>query len=133
TQCTLHIGAISFFRGDTLEFFWRDPEHAGEPIPVPDPDSYWQSYYSPLLETYRSRAGALLVRPTDVDVQGLTPIAELDLSIGIHPTIASLLLASNWRDAREAAKAIGSELAAAAYKPDGIIVKAGPSWLERRH
>src|SRR5690606_34970662 len=24
--CALHVGAITYFRGDTLQFYWRDPE-----------------------------------------------------------------------------------------------------------
>lgn len=44
--CMLHIGAITFFRNDALEFYWRDPEpRLGESIEIPDPRNVWVAYY----------------------------------------------------------------------------------------
>src|SRR5262245_24342616 len=39
TPCSLHVGALTFFRNDAIEFYWRDPEGGtGEPIQLPNPD-----------------------------------------------------------------------------------------------
>jgi hypothetical protein len=58
SSCTLHVGAITFFRNDAIEFFWRDPGPvAREPIEIPNPEPAWQAYYSPFVETYKSFGG----------------------------------------------------------------------------
>jgi hypothetical protein len=129
TKCTLHIGAITFFRNETLEFFWCDPEPAvGEPIVIPNPEPGWRMYYSPFVETLRRFAGST-VSPTHA--KSLVPVEGLDLSIGMHPAIAASLLEADWHGARGLAKELRSEFASGGYQPDGLRVKAGPSWSDR--
>jgi hypothetical protein len=57
TACTLHIGAVTYFRGDALNFFWRDPpQEYGRSIEVPLDTNVWQYYYEPILHaTGRNR------------------------------------------------------------------------------
>jgi hypothetical protein len=125
TRCTLHVGAITFFRNDTLEFFWRDPDPVvRERIEIPDPGPTWRAYYSPFVETYQSRTLSVLGRLPPVSVQ------EMDLTIGMHPVIAPLLLEGDWQRAREVARERRDELASDGYQADGFLVKAGPSWHE---
>lgn len=127
TPCTLQIGAITFFRNDTLEFFWRDPEPSpGERIELPEPGSAWGAYYSPLVHAYQT----FLARSPSVS-EALVSISEFDLSIGIHPAIISFLLASDWQGARAVAREHRSEFVSSGYQPDGLLVKAGASWLDR--
>jgi hypothetical protein len=120
TNCILHIGAITFFRNDTLEFFWRDPEpHRGQPIAIPDPEPFWGAYYSPFVEVYRRFAGTT---PGPPDAGTMVAIDELDLSIGMHPAVASLLLARDWQRARTVAREHSEEFASHEYEPDGPII-----------
>jgi hypothetical protein len=129
TTCTLHVGAITFFRNDTLEFCWRDPDpEVRGPIEIPDPEPAWQTYYSPFVDTYRSFAARMVSAP---DAQDLVPIGEMDLSVGMHPTVAPLLLHGDWQRTREVARELHEEFASSGYQPDGLLVKAGPSWLGR--
>ena len=65
------------------------------------------------------------------DAQALVSIAEFDLSIGIHPAIISFLLTSDWQTARAVAREHRSEFVSSGYQADGLMVKAGASWLER--
>jgi hypothetical protein len=54
TFCSLQIGAITFFRNNSLEFFGRDPDPTdGERIELPEPNSAWGAYYAPLVQAYR--------------------------------------------------------------------------------
>lgn len=128
-NCALHVGAIMFFQNNTLQFFWRDPEPvADEPIRLPDPASFWGAYYSPFVEAYRS-----FERPELPSLDPIAPVSieQLDLSLGIHPGVASLLLGGDWQAARQVATRLSREFAASGYQPDGLLLKAGPSWLRR--
>ena len=98
TDCSLHIGAISFFRRDELEFHWRDPEpeepEKAEPFEIQLPNDAWRHYYGPALA---------LATELDTD-----HIAEdrtaLDVKIEIHPEILERLKRGAWTDARLLAK-----------------------------
>lgn len=105
--------------------FWRDPEPShGEPIEIPDPQLVWGAYYSPFVEAYRAFVQPSAAMP---DERAPVSIARLDLSIGLHPAIASLLLAANWQRARSVARELRSEFISTGYLPDGLLVKAGTS------
>jgi hypothetical protein len=126
TNCTLHVGAITFFRNEALEFFWRDPGPvAREPIEIPDPEPAWQAYYSPFVEIYKNFAGPTV----SAEAQPLVSVEEMDLSIGMHPVVAPLLLEGNWQRAREAARHHREALTG--YQTDGLLVQTGPSWQAR--
>ena len=53
TDCSLNIGAITFFRKDKLEFYWCDPDPEEperlEPMAVHVPEDAWGFYYGPAL------------------------------------------------------------------------------------
>lgn len=127
TACTLHIGAITYFRSDVVEFYWRDPTPVPrEPIVLPNPN--WRAYYEPIVEVIRSRGGETEV---GLPAGALVPIEALDLYIGIHPMIAPSLFASNWERARAIAIEAREEFIPRGFQPDGLMVKAGPTWHER--
>jgi hypothetical protein len=126
--CILHVGAITFFRNDAVEFYWRDPEPAGREIPLPNPDFAWRNYYEPITEVIRSRVE--LTAPA-LDTSAPVPIEELDLTVQLHPKIAPILLASGWQAARDMARESRDELASGGFQPDGLLVNAGPTWFER--
>jgi hypothetical protein len=58
------------------------------------------------------------------------PIEELDLTVQIHPKIAPIPLASDWQAAREMARESLEEFVSGGFQPDGLLVKAGPTWFE---
>jgi hypothetical protein len=125
-----HIGAFSYFRSDVLEFYWEDPPGDGavaRPINVEVTEEVWRYYYSPVLELIRSRPDHL-----DAVSNGrLTAIEELDIEIGILPEVLKLVEAEHWDRARFVAEQATSELPDSGYRPDGIRVVAGPTWLRR--
>jgi hypothetical protein len=128
-NCALHIGAITFCRNDTFEFFWRDPNPiAGERIELPDAGPAWEAYYSAFVDTYRSFAGRT---GSPSDMPPLVSVEEMDLSIGMHPAIRLPLLEGDWQRAREIAREQGGEFALNGFQADGLLVKAGSSWLDR--
>jgi hypothetical protein len=129
TNCTLHVGAITYYRNDILQFYWRDPEpRAREPIKIPRPGNEWRDYYSPFVDTYRTYAA---------DTEQVTApepaigVAELDLTLKMHPSMAELLMESDWQGARRRARELRAEFEKSGYQPDGLLVKAGDSWLSR--
>jgi hypothetical protein len=129
TPCTLHVGAITFFRNDAVEFYWRDPEPgAREPIEIPNPEFGWRTYWEPVVQVARSRGG---VAAPEREASVLVQVQELDLGVGIHAEIAPALFASDWRRARLIARERRDEFVDEGFQPDGLLVKAGQSWSER--
>ena len=65
-------------------------------------------------------------RPVSVD--------ELDFQIGVHRSVAEYLAGGDWDGARRRASEMAKEFAEKpGFWPDGLIVKAGPSWSRRRY
>ena len=128
TACTLHIGAVTYFRGDTLNFYWRDPPpEYGREIEVPFDDDAWRYYYGPIVETIRGTDFEALRRDTD----HLVPVEGADLQVGVHPVVARYLVDEQWEHARAAATEAQAEISSAGYQPDGLKVAAGKSWSAR--
>jgi len=117
-NCSLHIGAISFFRHETLEFHWRDPDpedaNTIDPIQVDLQEDAWRHYYAPTLAL--ASAGQSDSR------------ADADVSVQVHDAVLELLLAGKWAAARLRAQELGPELKRGAYRADGLKVVAGDSW-----
>lgn len=125
--CALHIGSIMYYRGDTLQFYWRDPEPSRrEQIDVPLSDDDWGEYYRFFMEAYRFYSSENGMS------DGAVRIKELDLALSIHPAIAQLLSSSNWREARLKARELGPAFKESGFRPDGLCVIAGASWLNER-
>ena len=90
TDCSLHVGAVSYFRRDELEFHWRDPDTEDaetlEPIKVTLPEDAWRCYYAPAL-------ALATAEPKDARTAA-------DVKLEVHDTILDLLLAGDWAAAR---------------------------------
>ena len=129
TDCTYHIGAITFFRNDAIEFYWRDPEpRTPAPIPLRSPEVGWRAYYEPFTEILRTRRG----EAPEVSGNPVSALVEeLDVRIVAHGSIAPLLIASDWQAARRIARELRHEILSNGFQPDGLRVEAGPSWLQR--
>ena len=121
TDCSLHVGAISYFRRDELEFHWRDPDaeeaETLEPIKVSLPEDAWRYYYGPALA---------LATAESKDAR-----AAADVKVEIHDAILELLLAGDWAAARTRAGELGSTLRERGFGTDGLRVVAGDSWRRR--
>ena len=121
TDCSLHVGAISYFRRDELEFHWRDPDaeeaETLEPIKVSLPEDAWRYYYGPAL-------ALAMAEPKDAR-------AAADVKVEIHDAILELLLAGDWAAARTRAGELGPALRERGFRTDGLKVVAGDSWRKR--
>lgn len=129
STCQLHVGCITFFRNDTIEFYWRDPEpDQDNGMELPETPAMWRAYYEPFYRAYRDAA-------TDTEVgqaaDGIVRLDELDISLAIHPKIEKLLNEQNWAAARVAASDLREEFEKLGYHADGLRVMAGQSWLSR--
>lgn len=125
-DCSLHVGAISYFRQDSLEFHWRDPEPQGseklEPLAVDLPDDAWGHYYAP----------ALAMHNAGESKEMSAALAAADLEVEIHPAVGEWLVAGEWEAARSLAIENGRALLERGFRPDGLKVTAGKSWAHQR-
>jgi hypothetical protein len=126
----LHIGSFAYFRSDVLEFYWQDPPQetpVKRPIEVTGSEEIWRYYYSPVLELIRARLDRAGVEGGEQSVR----IEELDVEIRMLTEVLSLLFDGAWNRARRVAEDITAKRPDAGFKPDGIRVIAGSSWLHR--
>ncbi len=130
STCQLHIGCITFFRSDAIEFYWRDPEpEKSGGMELPETPLMWRAYYESFYSAYR---GAIAdadaaAKPTD----GFARMPVLDISLAVHPKIEKLLNDENWAAARAVATEMQEEFQKTGYQPDGLKVAAGDSWSDR--
>ncbi|HNY70259.1 MAG TPA: hypothetical protein PKH14_05680 [Syntrophorhabdus sp.] len=128
TPCSLHVGAITFFSNDALQFYWCDPvSEVKNPIEIQFSDEAWQYYYAPIMQiiTKATRMGSLQKEGA------IIPIEELDLQVSIHPAVEKYLLQREWSSAVKAAFEAKDEMIEAGYQPDGLAVRAGDTWHTR--
>ena len=122
-NCSLHVGAIAFFRQDELVFHWRDPEAEEpeilDPIEVSLEQDAWRCYYEP--------AFVMAVHPDRTNLPGAR--ATADVGVEIHSVIRELLMEGAWTEARARAHKLQRELAEKGFQPDGVRVVAGDSWF----
>jgi len=126
--CALHVGAITYFRGDVLHLYWRDPtpkeRHASVEVRVSG--DAWQYYYAPIVDIVRSSQPDAL----SAGINAVVAVEGLDLEVGVHRAIGRHLLAEEWEGAQQAAAEASREIAEDGYQPDGLLVRAGESWHE---
>jgi hypothetical protein len=117
----LNIGAITFFRNGILEFFWRDPEvPRSRRISLQLPTNAWDHYYA--LVRGLMDAGDL----TREDGIVWTTVEGADIQVGLQMEV--------WSALKEHGGAVAKELAGRlpkhdSWNADGILVRAGQSWL----
>ena len=119
------VGAITYFAGETLRFFWRDPEpdpRVRSPIEVECMPSVWRHHYAPLIELVRTIPGAYEAMRHRAS---LWPVEGADLEFGIHPRVIEALEDQRQADPRPDARWFADD---DRYRPDGIAVAAGDSW-----
>ena len=122
TPTLLHVGAMSYFRSDALEFYWVDPDpedaEALEPLKVKLPEDAWRHYYAPAL-------ALATAEPTEARTAA-------DVNVEVHDTILDLLVAGDWAAARRRATELGPALQKGGFRADGLKVVAGKSWRRKR-
>jgi hypothetical protein len=129
-DCTLHIGAITYFKNDVLQFYWRDPvPEKGKRIEVSLPKDAWRYYYEPVTQLVARNRDDQIRMQKESGV--LVSIPDLDIQVGIHPVVAEPLFHNQWDRAHEVAMRAAEEIAQAGYQRDGLVVKAGDSWRRR--
>lgn len=122
--CTLHIGAITYFRADTLQFYWCDPPaQSRDELRIETPPDVWREYYRPIADAIERRSGFQ-------DGRGRFVIAGADLEVDVHPSVERPLMERRWEAAHRAAVETRDDLSSD-YQTDGLVVKAGPSWRSR--
>lgn len=127
--CSLHVGAITYFKNDTVQFYWVDPPaNEKRQIRVPFDDEAWRAYYLPAWQAINS-AGSDGASAAGAVLSAFLP--ELDIKVAVHPVVATHLADEAWGEAQRAAEERREELAAEGYRPDGLMVRAGDSWLRR--
>ena len=127
--CSLHIGAITYFRGDEIHFYWRDPlPEEDKVIEVDIPADAWQHYYRPVAEIVRNRNAEVKMEHRDSAGNLRVPVESCDLNIHIHRAIENHLLAEEWDAVRKAAVEAGEAISNDGYRPDGLLVQAGEWW-----
>lgn len=128
TPCTLHVGALTYFRGDSLHFYWRDPTPRNElGVDAPMSGDAWMHYYAPVLEAIRIADPDALRGAQDT----LVAIEGADVKVGIYPAVRTYLGNRQWERAQHAASEAAVPMAGEGYQPDGLKVVAGESWLKR--
>lgn len=127
TPCTHHVGTVTFFRNDVLQFFWRDPDPKPESrFDVVFSDDQWRHYYWPVVQYLRENKDLWGIMQEQVGFY--RSIEGLDLEISIYPAVAEYLFREEWTSAQGVAVEARREIQEAGYEPDGIVVKAGESW-----
>ena len=143
-NCSLHVGALTYFRNDVLHFYWRDPPpHDRDEIALDLPADAWRYYYDPIAEVLRGLGAEELTgvrEGTDAadfhqwrDSSGnlRIPIGQCDLNIGVHRAIERHLFDQEWEGARHAASEAVNEIREEGFQADGLRVRAGESWHEK--
>ena len=126
--CTLHVGAVTYLRGDTLHFYWRDPPpENGRGIDVLLNSDAWRYYYEPALEAIESTGSDA----SHSERGALVAIEGADVRVGIHPAVAKHLVDRQWERAQQAASEAVDSIVRDGYQRDGLKAVAGESWAER--
>jgi hypothetical protein len=118
------IGAITYFQKDSLHFFWRDPQidpSVKNRFSVEPSDRIWDHYYALILGLMR-----VADHPAIGDVVW-AKVDEADVEIGVHSAVWRLLQ-KDAAEAKRAAEELKGQLGPC--NADGIVVRAGPSWME---
>lgn len=127
--CRLHIGAITYFNSDALNFYWRDPApDEKNKIHIQLNDDDWRYYYSPIAELFPINVRKHLLESNG---DAWIPRKDIDIEVSIHRALIKDLFHSRWSDTQRAAEEAASEIAEAGYQPDGLLIKAGPTWRQR--
>lgn len=125
------IGAITFFRRDTLSFYWNDPEpeSGSEGLAIDIRPSDWRHYYGPTFALIASRPEVLRRMQAE---SVMARVESADVSVGIRPDVLRVISESRWDALAELRRSLTGpdehSVDGQRYGADGIAVIAGDSW-----
>ena len=124
-----HVGCITYFRSEVLQFFWRDPEpdrnRPRNPIELSFEEGILRHCYKPILNLIASQSQHL---DNELYARGLIPIEDLDIKVSVHPGVFELLAKEKWGELKGFCIREGKSLHEEGYQLDGIRIAAGPTW-----
>ena len=125
--CKYHIGAITYFKNDTLNFYWRDPvPQNSKQIDIPFSDEDLEHYYRPIIDLIHSRPNQM---EHMLKGQFFADFAEEDFQLTVHPTVLSAITENRWKDLLDITQKIRQE-EDSKYNPDGLALIAGETWRQ---
>ena len=128
--CSMHLGAITYFHNDKLQFYWRDPiPEEGKAIEIDLPPNSWRHYYQPVSEIIKNQDSDIKDSDSENDLR--ISIENHDLEIQIHHLIAKNLISNEWEQTQKIAMESAEIFNENGYQPDGLLVRAGKSWYEK--
>ena len=126
TDCSLHVGALAYFRQDALVFHWRDPEpeepEALDPIEVNVTEEAWRFHYEPAVALVAHGEHPFLREARKA----------IDMDVQIHSEIRKLLLEASWAAAHRRARELQDVFVEEGFQADGLRVVTGDSWRSAR-
>lgn len=146
-DCDLHVGAITYFLREKLEFYWWDPKpESSEELPqvaVKLTQDAWRHYYAPALALARDGMGEDMsvtrtVASIEEENRKDVRLGAGDVDVQIRADVRELLEAGDWKGARLQAPKIRDtrvksfKLEEEEFKPDGLRIRAGAAWRENR-
>jgi hypothetical protein len=125
---TYRIGGFSYFKDETLKFYWKDPQPDGvepaNPIRLElSEDDLWKAYYLPIAGLFRS-AQSLGFEQRDATIL----MKEADLELKLQPEVLRLLRVEKWKDAGQWCLEHTNQLAENKVRGDGLQIVAGDTW-----
>lgn len=127
SACQLHVGTVAYFRGDTLHFYWRDPEPTrADEVRIDAPSDMWRWYYAPVRNAL-GRENIDYTASGDVSVS----IEQADVTLRVHHLVAELIQAGRWQEVRAIAGEAHEVFIDSGFQADGLAVIAGPTWNQR--
>lgn len=122
---TFAIGAITYFRNDVLQFFWRDPKPdqiAKSRFSINATDTMWDHYYA--------LARGLLLNTNTMARQSMVwaKVDGADIDIGMHRSVWDALREHGGRGAKRVAERLRGEMGEC--NADGIAARVGESWSQ---
>jgi hypothetical protein len=118
------IGAVTYFRNDILQFFWRDPAPETQlknPIGIEFTAAMWDHYYEPV------RAIVATSERSEEDEIVWATVHGSDVEVGVHKRVWSTLQAGG-AEAQRVAERFHGEFGVC--NVDGVAVRAGESWTK---
>jgi hypothetical protein len=123
--CKYHIGAITYFKKDVLNFYWRDPvPQNSRQINIPFSEDDLKYYYRPIIDLIHSRPDQM---EHMLEKQFFVDFAEEDFQLTVHPEVLSAITENRWKHLLDITQKIRQEKDSK-YNPDGLALIAGETW-----